>query len=198
MPTIRITPPAAEPITLVDARTQCRIAADDTFEDALLGVYIQAAREAAEQELLRSLIDTTWEDQLDGWGSTSGGITLGHALASSIVSVLYIDPAGVEMALTAPDYQLQRGAQSVTLLPAAGTTWPAVLQGDNVIGTVRVRYVCGYGTTPAAVPAGVRQWLLMTVGTLYAQRESVDATGRVAALPSRFVDSLLDGERIYR
>ena len=198
MPTIRITPPAAEPISLTDARAQCRIAADDTAEDALLGVYIQAAREAAEQELCRSLIDTTWEDQHDGWPEGSAGpIELGHALAASITSVTYTTPAGASVVLDSSAYVLRLSDQRAWLMPATGTAWPDVLQGPAAQPTVRVRYVSGYGSTAAAVPAGIRQWLLLTVGTLYAQRESVDATGRVAALPARFVDRLLDAERIY-
>ena len=71
MPTIRIIPPASEPVALADARAQCRIAADDTAEDALLGVYIQAAREAAEQterfdapEIFEA---TPLPKALDGW-----------------------------------------------------------------------------------------------------------------------------------
>ena len=43
-----ITPAAAEPITLAEARAQCRI--DGTDEDALLTIAIAAARSRAEHE----------------------------------------------------------------------------------------------------------------------------------------------------
>ena len=195
MPTIRITAPAAEPITLAEARTQCRIAADDTSEDSLLGIYIQAAREGAEQILGRSLINGTWEQRLDCFPASV--IVLDRALATSITSVVYTNQAGQSITLDPSAYQLQLSSQSAWLVPAVGTSWPATLSGANVINTVRITYVCGYGATGAAVPAAVRQWLLMTIGTLYAQRETVDASGRVAALPARLVDSLLDAERIY-
>ena len=197
MPTIRITPPAAEPVTLAEARSQCRIAADDTSEDALLGVYIQAAREAAEHQLGRSIINTTWEQSLDGFPSDSGAIELEQALAAGITSVVYTNTAGSPVTMDTSGYQLQVAGQSASLLPAAGTSWPSTLTGDNVINTVRIRYVCGYGASAAAAPAGIRQWLLLTVGALYANREAVDSTGRVAALPERFVDRLLDAERVY-
>ena len=196
MPTIRITPPADEPVTLAEARAQCRIDADDTSEDALLGVYIQAAREAAEQTLCRSIINSTWEQQLEAFPA-DGGIRLQQALATSITSVIYLNTAGSPITMSSATYQLQQSTQEAWLLPAVGTSWPATLSASNLVAAVRVRYVCGYGDTPATVPAAIRQWLLMTVGTLYAQRESVDAGGRVRELPSRFVDRLLDAERIY-
>lgn len=187
-----ITPPAAEPISLAEARAQCRIAADDTAEDSLLAVYIQAARETAEHELGRALISQTWELTLDAF--PAGEIKLGKPRVSAITSVQYIDAAGALQTMPSSDYVLDAATEPGWLLPADGITWPDT---DDVVNAVVVRFVAGYGATSASVPAGVRQWLLLTVGALYAQREAIDATGRVAALPSRFVDRLLDPERVY-
>ena len=54
----------------------------------------------------------------------------------------------------------------------------------------------GYGDNATDVPAGLRHWLLMRVGTLYENREEVAILGRgkVEALP--FIDGLLDPYRL--
>lgn len=187
-----ITAPTVEPITLAEARTQCRIAADDTSEDALLAIYIQAARETAEHMLGRALIDQTWEQTLDEF--PAGEVKLMKAKARSVVSVQYIDTAGTLQGMSPSAYTLDATQDTGWLLPADGTDWPST---DDVVNAVRIRYVAGYGATAANVPAGVRNWLLLTVAAHYAQREAIDATGRVAALPERFVDRLLDAERVY-
>lgn len=186
-----ITPPASEPISLDEARTQCRIAADDTSEDTLLALYVKAAREAAEHELGRALVSQTWEQTLDAF--PAGEIQLGKPRALSITSVQYIDTAGDLQTLSPSAYTLDAATSPGWLLPAVDTSWP---DSADVVNAVRIRFVAGYGAA-SDVPAAVRQWMLLTVATMYAQREAIDASGRVAALPSRFVDRLLDAERVY-
>ena len=188
----RISGPAVEPISLADARLQCRLAVDDTAEDTLLSLCIQAAREAAEHQLGRALISQTWEQTHDGF--PAGAIALQRSLASSITSIECVNTAGATVTLDGSAYTLQVSQQGAEVQPAAGGSWPAVTPG---LGAVRVRYVVGYGAAAADVPAAVRQWLLVTVAAFYAQREAFDATGRASALPERFVDRLLDAERIY-
>ena len=194
MATTLITPPDQEPISLAEARAQCRISADDTSEDTLLAIYIAAARETAEHELGRKLIDQTWEQTLDAFPCGDLGVKLAPAQARSIVSVQYNDPTLALQTMDSEAYLLDSTVTPGWLLPTNGTTWPATADAVN---SVRIRLIAGYGPTSASVPANVRNWLLLTIGALYAQREAVDATGRVGALPARFVDRLLDSERIY-
>ena len=187
-----ITAPSIEPITLAEARMQCRIADDDTAEDALLAVCIQAAREAAEHELGRALITQIWELTLAAF--PAGEIKLGKAQALAITSVKYLDTANVLQTMDPGAYALDATTSPGWLLPATGTSWPSTA---DVVNAVRVRFTAGYGPAAANVPAAVRQWMLVTVAAFYAQREALDATGRVAVLPGRFVDRLLDAEKVY-
>lgn len=187
-----ITPPTVEPISLEEARMQCRITAGDTTEDAVLGVYIQAARETAEHELGRALLQQTWELTLDAFPAGEISLVRGRALA--ITSVKYLDPAGALQTLDSSAYTLDAATLPGWVLPAVGTSWPATA---SVVNAVRIRYTAGYGTAAASVPAAVRQWLLVTVAAMYDQREALDASGRVAVLPGRFVDRLLDAERVW-
>lgn len=194
MSIIRITPPAVEPISLAEARAQCRIADDDTSEDALLAIYIQAARETAEHELGRALIEQTWEQRLDAFPAGDIGIKLGRAMATSIVQVQYNDPTLALQTMDPESYLLDAAVAPGWLMPADGSAWPATAE---VINAVRVRFTCGYGAGAGSIPANVRNWLLVTVATYYGQREAVEMGGRVRELPARFIDRLLDSERYY-
>ena len=187
-----ITAPLVEPISLAEARAQCRVDAADTSEDALIGLYIQAARQAAEHEAGRVFVAQTWEQTLDAF--PAGEIQLGKAQALAIVSVKYLDTAGALQTLDPAAYALDAATSPGWLLPADGYAWPDTYA---VISAVRVQFTAGYGATAASVPANIRMWMLATVGTMYAQRESVDLAGRVAVIPGRFIDRLLDSERVY-
>jgi uncharacterized phiE125 gp8 family phage protein len=187
-----ITAPAAEPLSLAEARAQCRVDAGDASEDALIALYIQAARETAEHILGRVLITQTWELSLDAF--PAGEIRLGKAQALSIVSVKYIDPNNILQTLSDAAYALDAATSPGWLLPVSGYTWPIT---KEVVNAVRVQFTAGYGATAASVPASVRQWMLVTVAALYAQRESFDLAGRAGVLPERFIDRLLDKEKVW-
>ena len=187
-----ITPPAVEPVSLADMRVQCRIDAADTSEDALLAIYITAARMAAEHELQRALINQTWELRIDAFPDAE--IRLDKAQARSITSVLYVDAAGALQTLSSGAYVLDSNTAPGWLLPADGTSWPDT---DDVANAVRVQFVAGFGAAADAVPANVRAWILVTAATLYAQREAIDLAGKAVALPGRFIDRLLDEHRFY-
>lgn len=186
MPTI-IIPPAVEPITLAQARAQCRVDADVTDEDDLLQLCIEDATEACEGLLRRPLIERTVERVLDLFPAQE--IELAYGPVRSIVSVRYIDAAGVQQTLAPAAYVLDTADGVDWLLPAVGTSWP---ETDGNVSGVRIQYVAGYGPTGASIPRPVRRWLLLTVNHFFENRGVMDATGKVRELPSRFVDRLLD------
>lgn len=186
-----ITPAAQEPITLAEARAQCRV--DGTEEDTLLAIYISAARASCEGLTQRPLITRTYEQTLDAFPAEE--IALRVASVQSIASVKYTDTAGAEQTINSTAYTLD-GTNSLQpwLLPAVGSVWPDT---EETINAVRVRFVAGFGATAADMPADVRVWLLMTVALMFNNRELVDASGKSSALPGRFVDVLLDPWRVY-
>ena len=186
-----ITPPATEPISLDEARAQCRV--DSNAEDALIAIYIQAARQHAEGLLHSALISQVWEQAVDQFPE-SDGIQLGKPPVLSINSVTYVDTAGATQVMASNSYVLDAPVQPGWLMPADGTTWPAT---DNVVNAVRVQFTSGFGSAGSDVPAPIRAWMLLTIAYLYAQREREDATGKVIAIPGRFVDGLLDPWRQY-
>lgn len=188
MALIRIAAPASEPLALADAKAHCRV--DHTDDDALITALIVAAREQAEHETGRALVTQTWELVHDTFPEA---FVLRKAPIASVTSVKYLDPAtGVEQTLDPADTLLDNASEPGYLVPAYGKAWPTARAVPNA---VRCRYVCGYGNA-AAVPQAIKQWMLLAIGTLYAQRETF-ASGTVANLPDRFWGSLLDPYRLY-
>lgn len=190
MTTKLITGPAVEPISLAEAKAHLRV--DGSDDDALIGLLIQSARQAAEHEAGRVLVSQTWELVLDAFPAVE--LELRTAGVLSIASVKYVDTAGAEQTLAGAAYVLDAEAAPAYLLPAAGYSWPATADTANA---VRVRYVAGFGAAAADVPASIRHWMLLHIGTAYAQRESVAAGVPVAELPGRYHAALLDPWRVY-
>jgi uncharacterized phiE125 gp8 family phage protein len=184
-----ITPPAAEPVTLAEAKLHLRV--DGADEDALITGLITAARAAAEHETGRALVTQTLRLTLDEWPEDSD-IELLRPPASSIVAVRYVDAAGATQTLDTNAYSLDNSSEYDThwLLPALGTTWPAARDQANAI---EVDYTAGYGAA-AAVPQPVKQWMLLAVGDMYANRER---SGEKAAVPHGFVAGLLEPYRLW-
>lgn len=188
MALIRIAAPASEPLALADAKAHCRV--DHSDDDALITALIVAAREQAEHETGRALVTQTWELVHDTFPEA---FVLRKAPIASVTSVKYLDPAtGAEQTLDPADTLLDKDSEPGYLVPAYGKAWPTARAVPNA---VRCRYVCGYGNA-AAVPQAIKQWMLLAIGTMYAQRETF-ASGTVANLPDRFWGSLLDPYRLY-
>lgn len=184
-----ITAPATEPVSLTEAKAQCKV--EHSTDDALLAILIQGARESAEQLTRRALITQTWEQRLDEFPSL--GIELPMPSVLSIVSVKYTDVDGAEQTIDSANYALDAATSPGWVLPAVDYEWPATEASANA---VRVRFTAGYGAA-SAVPAAIKQWMLLQIGAAYRNREAFSAGISLAELPNRFVDALLDRERAY-
>jgi uncharacterized phiE125 gp8 family phage protein len=80
-------------------------------------------------------------------------------------------------------YDVDLVSEPARITLKAGQNWPTTYQGPNA---VRVRYVAGYGTTAAAVPQPIRNWMLLHVAHFYRNRE--------LSLPSRSRGEASDGQ----
>jgi uncharacterized phiE125 gp8 family phage protein len=188
MPLKPITGPLTEPLSLAEAKLQCKVEHDD--EDTLIQGVITSARLQAEHLTGRPFITQTWEVVLDAF--PCGAIALIKANVLSIVSVTYLDLEGDSQTLAPTAYTLD--AEDTTdcwLHPARDTTWPSTIDTANA---VRVRFTCGYGSA-ADVPEVVRTWMKLMVSHYYNNREAV-AQNNLAALPG--VERILDSIRIWR
>lgn len=185
-----ITAPAAEPITLAQAKAHLRV--DHADDDAMIEAIIQAARQRAEHETGRTLTTQTWERVLDAFPAAE--IELGVPPVRSVVSVTYADPSGATQVMDSDLYVLDAIREPGWLLPVSA--WPSTAQTVNA---VRIRFIAGFGDG-GDVPAAIRQWMLLHIGGMYDNRSStVVAPGVVAAeLPNQFLNGLLDPFRVYQ
>jgi uncharacterized phiE125 gp8 family phage protein len=184
-----ITAPTEEPLTLAEAKLQCRI--DGSDEDTLLTSLITVARQQAEQRTGSAVLTQTWELALDDF--PRGAIDLLMAPIQSITSVKYIDPEGVEQTVGSSNYALDSYGVQHQVVPGYGYSWPAV---RNITHAVKVRFVAGYASK-TDVPASLKQWMLLAIATMFRNREAV-VSGSVSELPRGYLDALLDHYRVTR
>lgn len=180
----------SEPITLAQLKSQCRV--DTSDEDAVLTLAIQAARAKAENYTGTAIISQVWEQTIDSFPEAE--IELLKPPVSAVNAVTYVDAAGATQTLAGASYTLDTTTFPGWLLPAYGTEWPDTRDQAN---SVTIRFTTGYADANS-VPGDMRAWLLLTAAFIYAQREVMVLGGKVAEIPARFVDSLLDPYRVFK
>lgn len=186
MPLKLITAPASEPVTLAEAKLHLRV--DSTADDALITSLIVAARESAEHATGRAFLPQTWELALDEFEDE---ILLNKSPLISITSITYVDEDGATQTLTTDDYQLDSHSEPARITPAYDTCWPTTRAQKNA---VLIRFQAGYADADS-VPSQVKSWMLLRIGMLYENRESVQAGVPLIELPH--VDRLLDAVKVY-
>ena len=177
-----ITPP--EPIvTWAEAEAHLRL---DGVEEK---PYVEALIGAA----------TGWIDGPGGWLGRAIGVqtlelvdcgfgnnALPYPPAIDIVSVVYLDAARNAVTMPDSDYRLMLNG---SLAPLPDAAWPSVASDGEA---VRVQYRAGY----EAVPAPIKQALLLLVGHWYANRETV-VTGTIVAQMPMAAEALLSTYRVW-
>jgi uncharacterized phiE125 gp8 family phage protein len=161
-----ITAATVEPVTLAEARLQCKLTDDDsTDEDALITAWITAAREQAEHYTGRALAVQTIEMALDCFPEYEDDvISLDMPPVTAITSVKYTDTAGVEQTISPSAYALSLYGDSRKLAPTYGNYWPST---RDIPDAARIRCVCGY----ASVPKAAKSAILLMVADRFENRE---------------------------
>jgi len=204
MPIQLITPPAQEPVSLAEAKAHLRVDFDE--DDALIASLLVAARQAAEALTHRQLVVARWRLVLDSFpGPSLMGVPAGqpftlpgHAIllskspVLSVVEIRYLDMAGASQVMPAAHYTVDLACEPARITPVFGQIWPMALPQ---IGAVTVTFDAGYGA-PEAVPEGIKSWIKLRLGSLYAHREEVAALTRGRIDPLPFIDGLLDPYRV--
>jgi uncharacterized phiE125 gp8 family phage protein len=178
-----VTAPTVEPVTLSEAKQHLRVT--DDADNAYITNLIVAARQAVESgeswSLERSLINSTWRLTLDGFAARVSVIELPRPPVASITSITYDDAANVEQTLASNRYRLLSDAEPARVMPIYNDEWPEAI---NYPGSVRITYVAGYGATAASVPQAIKQAVLLLVGDMYENRESILVGVNSGVLPT--------------
>jgi uncharacterized phiE125 gp8 family phage protein len=173
-----ITAPSAEPLAVDDGQVKAHLRLDSDLapQDALLSAAITAARQNCETFTGRQLITATWELWMESWYEEGicreGVLYLPRPPVASITSITYLDSSGVAQTWPADQYTavFPAGPQAsrAQIFPAYGVVWPTALCQPAAI---KIRFVAGYGTVGADVPAALRQGMLLELGEMYDRRE---------------------------
>src|SRR6185436_3596478 len=99
----------------------------------------------------------------------AGSLLLPYPPLQSIDNLTYVDGGGSLRTLDAAAYLVRTAETPGEVVPAYGTAWPAARPQPDA---VTIEFTCGYGA-PDAVPEAIRRAVLLVVGTLYANRETV-------------------------
>lgn len=188
MPLKLVAAPAQEPISLDEALAHLRLEGDEyAGEQSYVSALLVAARRWCEGFQNRAYVTQTWDLVLDRF--PGGAIRIPLPPLQSVAYVKYKDPSGSEQTLDPAGYTVDAAGEPGRIVPAYGCSWP---ETRDEIGAVTVRFTAGYGA-PAAVPAEIKQAILLKVADLYEHRggdEGVDEKIQSA------VEALLAPERI--
>lgn len=198
---VRISPPTTSPVSLIEAKRQCRILPEDDTFDAELAVLIDAATSHLDGKdgVLGGvcLEPQQWELVLDYWSDV---IELPIGPVLSVDSISYLDTDGLLQPLSGSSFSTDLASSSAYVVRNTEASWPTLLDAVNA---VRVRFTAGHRGTGSgdsyvsAVPAALRQAILLLVGHWFVNREAV-ATGTIATELPMAVKSLIQPYQRWR
>jgi uncharacterized phiE125 gp8 family phage protein len=148
---------------------------DDGLQDTVLEGFLRAALAAIEARTDKILIERDFSWTLEDWRSAEGQ-ALPVAPVSAIIDVALVDRLGGETVLAQDRWRLVPDAHAPRLVPV-GTLLPGV----PFNGSIRIRFMAGYGPTWEDLPSDLAQAALMLAAHYYEFR--YDNGGAVRALP---------------
>lgn len=180
--------PAAEPLTLVQARMWLNLPTSFTAQNDLITELITDARVFIERHTARALINQTITEYLDEFPTADRArgaldsriIKLHIAPVVSITSITYIPeggtPASYSGTFASTDYFLDNisGANSIgpaRICKKKDVSWPTIEPYTNA---VKIIYPCGYGASGSSVPGPLKKAMYRLIGRWYYGRKGND------------------------
>ena len=180
-----ITPPAAEPLTLAEAKAHLKV--DSTADDTLIASLITAARARAEWHTGRAFVTQSWTLWLDAWPQ-SGLIEIPLPPIQSVTQVRVYALDDTPSVLDPSVYQVDAASAPARLTGKIDFAPPTNLRAVNA---VEIAFTAGYGGA-SAVPQPVKQAILQIAADLYANR------GDEAEIVSSAAQALLAPYRVFK
>ncbi|MBB5050548.1 putative phiE125 gp8 family phage protein [Afipia massiliensis] len=185
MPAYLVTAPAAEPLSLTDAKNFLRVEHGD--DDAIITSLVSAARNHVEALTRCALITQTWRLVLDRWPD-GGRIAPRIGPLRTLTAVRVFDPAG-EASVIDPDIFVVDVAAGVLAAPA----WSLPVPGRSVAG-IELDIEVGFGAA-SDVPQTLRQAIRMLVAHWYENRGLIAIGSSVAMMPAS-VNAMISSHRV--
>jgi uncharacterized phiE125 gp8 family phage protein len=194
---VLVTPPALLPISLPDAKVHCRV--DGTDEDGLITSLVAAATSYLDGWtgiLGRCLMPQTWRQDFDCFDRR---LRIPFAPVTAIASVTFLDTLGATQTVDPASYSVREDDGGSYVRFANAYAWPSVSVEGHAVS---ISFVAGYpvlaGDPEAdpptsdqpAIPAAIRQAMLLMIGHWYQNRETVNIGNITTNLPMA-ADALL-------
>lgn len=198
-----VTPPATEPVSLVEAKAHLRV--DIDTDDSLISTQISAARAWCEDWVKRAFVTQTWRAYFDVFpgqaiaeqtycdamlGRSPSAERLAIVLPKpplvSVTHVKYYDEDDALQTLASTEYQVDTAALPGRILPKLDGSWPAT---SGRVNAVEVQFVCGGST----IDPRVKQAILLIVGSWYETREDDHVDPQVERAAGRLLSQLWPG-----
>jgi uncharacterized phiE125 gp8 family phage protein len=176
-----VTPASRPAVTLQEAKDHLRVDVSD--EDALIAAFVGAATGYAERFMGRTLVDTTFDLVLDQFPKGRAPLVLPRP---PLIEVLGIWVTGSDETETELEGYIVDTASAPARILAPSSGWPS----GTSEASIRIRFRAGYVRVDSGspecvtgeVPRDIWAAMLLYVGSLYLQRESL-TPGQMAVVP---------------
>ena len=188
MTLFRTVAPAAEPVSLSDAKRSLRL--DHGSEDELVGGLIRAAREEVEAACGLALIDQSWRLCLDRL-PRSGRVLLRRHPVREVLSVTVYGRDGEASLVDPASYQLDAAGRPARLHfhqpPAPGVA----------MNGIEIDFTAGFGEAATDVPDLIKRAILVLVAHWYEFRAGFGASEQPVSFPPGY-ERLITPWRLQR
>lgn len=187
MPSILLTAPAVEPLTLAEAKAYLRVEHND--DDELIGALIAGSRIHVEAQTRRALITQSWRLSFDSWPE-DGRIAVVPAPLQSLIAARVYDADGNAQAVDTQAFVLDTAGSALVFAP-----W-ALMQPGRIAAGVELDVTVGYGDAASDVPEALRVAIRLLVAHWYENRGLVaGGSSSTSTLPAT-VSALLAPYRV--
>jgi uncharacterized phiE125 gp8 family phage protein len=176
MPSILLSGPAVEPITLAEAKQFIRVEHND--DDDIIAALIAGARIHVETQTRRALITQSWRLTRDVWPELGCIPVLPVPLRTLDAARVYRSD-GSTLAIDVAVFAVDKVAAPARLAFTRG----AFPVPERTVAGIEVDVTCGYGNAPANVPEPLRQAIRLLVAHWYENRGLVALGHEIAVLP---------------
>jgi uncharacterized phiE125 gp8 family phage protein len=168
-----LVPPAAEPLSLAEAKDFLRVEIAD--DDSLISALIAAGRIHVERQSGLALMTQSWRLVLDCWPA-NGRIAVRPAPLKALTAVRVFDFDGEARAVDLQAFVTDTSTSTLAFVPW-GLPMPT-----RIAAGIELDVTTGFGDAPSEVPEPLRQAVRLFVAHWYENRGSI-AGSQAAPLP---------------
>jgi uncharacterized phiE125 gp8 family phage protein len=181
-----LTAPAAEPLSLANAKNFLRVEHGD--DDAIIASLITAARSHVEALTRAALITQTWRVVLDRWPD-GGRITPRIGLLRTLAAARVFNASGEASTIDLDIFVIDKAAGVI-----AAPAWSLPPPGRSIAG-IELDLEVGFGPAVSDVPPVLRQAIRTLLAHWYENRGLIAIGQSVAMMPAS-VNAMISSYRV--